>query len=133
MHNLPHEFLYPTEGASAELDVSMKWSVWSANAETWKEQAPTALKHMKDMYNNHLKLNLSSIKEIRYGTIDIYGTSECSDAPGDLIASGCFWEEFDDGSSIIQIFSVRATSISELLILIDKEEEALIEQVKAEA
>lgn len=120
------------EGGSATLEVRMKWSCWSADVETWEEEAPEAINHMRLMYNNELILNLSSKKECRTGKVTIVGTSECEDAPGDLHATGHFFEETEDDPQFggrTHTFDIRTTSVAELLKLVDAEEEQLIIEV----
>ncbi len=145
------------------VDVEFKWSVWSANIDTWKEQAPDALATLMDMEDSLVVLKLQSRKEIRFGEVTITGTSEYDDQPGDLTAIGRFeelWDEIDTLADTLGIdtngedydrerailveslpfanangdvgvyveFDVRASSVAELLKLIDAKEDEMIEE-----
>jgi hypothetical protein len=95
-----------TEGKSAEIDVDLKWSLWSQDVEYWRERAPEVIKMMETMLNNTLIIHTAPRKEIRFGTVTITGTSECSDAKGDLKAVGRFEEHWDDADSLMDTLGV---------------------------
>jgi len=146
-----------TEGQHGEVSIDLKWSLWTTDQGIWEEKAPEAIKMLHMMLNNTLVIHTAPRKEIRYGTVTITGTSECSDAKGALKATGRFveyWDSVDDlmgaldmpeteyareslaeclpfvdfdSPGVAREFTVEAESVAELLAKIDTEEDALIE------
>lgn len=137
------------------MEVQHKWSVWSAGESDWPSQV---IVNLRAMYNNTLTLKLTSRKEIRWGEVTITGSSEAEDAPAELEANGFFcegWDELEDIASTLRVGPkrldfladclpyqphgggigiyrefgpIKATSVAELLKLVDAEEDALIEE-----
>lgn len=85
-----------TEGKSAEVEIDLKWSLWSADEGYWEERAPAALVMLRGMNENTLVIKTSPKKEIRYGTVTITGTAECEGDKGDLKAIGRFEQHWDE-------------------------------------
>jgi hypothetical protein len=121
---MSEKFTNPERGGSwrqepIEMSVDLKWSIWSKDADTWKDHAPETYKHMKagvdggelEESGDALLIRSSPKKEIRYGSVYIY-----YDAKKDSCAAEvCFTTEWDDPCDLADVLGKPVDDFEEML------------------
>lgn len=114
-----------------DLNVDLKWSVWSMDETEWEERAPGAWEQMREYFDastdpgnpeqselvgHPLVVNSGPRKEIRWGTVEI--------SPGRATVK--MWAEWDNGTQFLLEEQIEAETFEELMHLIDHCEIELI-------
>jgi hypothetical protein len=133
------------------VEIDLKWSLWSADIETFHERAPYVAGLLEVMSPHQgITIHTAPRKEIRFGTVTVSRTSGLA-----WEAYGCFRAEWDDVSSLMDTlnvpdqdrsmfeeacpysdgepgvgieFDVKARSLRSLLRKVDAEEARLLDE-----
>ena len=135
---------------SQERTVDLKWSLWSASLETWKERAPEVAAMLASLPEGcDLTIKTAPRKETRTGSVTIHRGDDGFTASGHFTAE---WDSIPDLETTLDMpegalelcaawvphsertgepgvdrtFTVEATGLAELLALVDAEEAGLI-------
>jgi len=101
------------------MSVDLKWSIWSKNADTWKDRAPETYKHMKagvdggelEESGGALLIRSSAAREIRYGSVYIYYDAKKDSCAADV----SFRTEWDDAHELADVLGKPVEDFEEML------------------
>ena len=83
------------------IKVDLKWSLWSADKETWEERAPSVWSQLEEMTpGDSSTIESAPRKEIRYGSVTIERTSE------GWTAHGWFDDRWDEIPSLREVLNI---------------------------
>ena len=121
--------------ATLEVDVDLKWSLWSRCRGHWDEYAPGVVEQLDLMEpGQRLIINTAPRKEIRFGQVRVSCSfNDRKVSPTIYTATGYFQNgDFDgledgDPEPVTLDISVSASTPDELLAAVDRVEAALID------
>jgi hypothetical protein len=97
-----HSLLEWQAPSAHALEIDLKWSLWSADRDTWEEQAPEALAELERAWFTRLPLEIRSdpSKEMRHGRVQLL--------PNQNMIQVLFYIEWDDPDTLMETIAEEA-------------------------